>query len=222
MTRPVGGYKNAAGKKVPSVTTIINRFKDSGGLIHWACQCGVDGLDYRAVRDRAADAGTMAHVMIENWIKTGAMPGALVYAAEPEIADKYSKAENGLKNFIEWASNVKLEPVSTEISLVSERHQFGGTIDATLAKVNGKLSMGDWKTSNRLYLDYLVQVRAYGELWNENHPDDPIEGGYHLVRLSKENADFEHRYFAELDDAWEAFLLMRQLWDFVGKLKGRV
>ena len=34
--RPKAGYKNAAGEKVPGVTTVIGRFKDSGALLHWA------------------------------------------------------------------------------------------------------------------------------------------------------------------------------------------
>jgi hypothetical protein len=36
MARPKGGYRNAEGVRVPGVTTIIGRFKDSGGLINWA------------------------------------------------------------------------------------------------------------------------------------------------------------------------------------------
>jgi hypothetical protein len=53
------------GKRVPSVTTIISRFKDSGGLIHWAWQQGMDGLDYRETRDKAALAGHLAHYLME-------------------------------------------------------------------------------------------------------------------------------------------------------------
>ena len=32
---PIGGYK-VDGVKVPGVTTILGRFKDSGGLLYWA------------------------------------------------------------------------------------------------------------------------------------------------------------------------------------------
>ena len=56
-------YKLADGSRVPSVTTalgILNKPK----LLNWAWKCGVDGLDYRAVRDNAADIGTLAHYFI--------------------------------------------------------------------------------------------------------------------------------------------------------------
>ena len=62
---PTQPYFNKAGQRLPSVTTIISRFKESGGLIHWAWNLGREGQDYRQVRDEAADAGTLAHAMIE-------------------------------------------------------------------------------------------------------------------------------------------------------------
>src|SRR5437016_14335006 len=63
--RPKSGYVNAAGKKVPGCTTILNRWKESGGLIQWAFNCGRDGIDLNQARDRAADAGTCTHEMID-------------------------------------------------------------------------------------------------------------------------------------------------------------
>src|SRR6516225_4019637 len=41
------GYFIADGTKVPSVTQVISRFKDSGALIHWAWKCGRDGVTAR-------------------------------------------------------------------------------------------------------------------------------------------------------------------------------
>ena len=69
MAHPI--YKNAEGKRLPSVTTIIGRFKDSGGFVHWAWDLGIQGIDYRKVRDAAADAGTIAHHLVEADIRTG-------------------------------------------------------------------------------------------------------------------------------------------------------
>ena len=40
MARPKDGYKNNEGKRVPGVTTIIGRFKDSGALMYWAFEQG--------------------------------------------------------------------------------------------------------------------------------------------------------------------------------------
>ena len=58
-------YRLEDGTRVPGVTTITNKFKDSGGLIHWAWQCGIDGVDYRAKRDEAGDVGHLAHAAVD-------------------------------------------------------------------------------------------------------------------------------------------------------------
>ena len=37
---PKFGYRDESNKRVPGTTTIIGRFKDSGGLLYWACEQG--------------------------------------------------------------------------------------------------------------------------------------------------------------------------------------
>lgn len=213
MGTPKQGYFLADGSKVPGTTTIINKFKESGGLIHWAWNLGMEGKDYRKVRDDAADAGTLAHELVERWIKKE----PLSIEGPEEIV---TKAKNAFGIFHEWAAQTRLEVTESEVQLISEKHRFGGTLDAML--VNGKRSLGDWKTSNSVYPEYLYQLAAYGILWEENFPDKPIEGGYHLMRFAKEFPDFGHYFFAELEDAKEGFLLMRRLYDIKSTLDRRV
>lgn len=210
MAHPI--YK-VDGKRVPSVTTILGRFKESGGLIHWAWQQGIDGKDYRDTRDSAASAGTLAHHLVEAHIR-----GKTVDMSKyPE--DIQEKASVAFRAFLEWASASKLEPVETELSLTSKKYGFGGTLDAMLIK--GKLALGDWKTSNSIYLEYLCQVRAYGQLWEENFPRRPIQGGYHILRFDKEYGDFSHYWYSELDDAWEYFKLAIRMYELSKRLKQR-
>jgi hypothetical protein len=154
-------YCLADGAQVPSVTQVISRFKEAGALVHWAWRCGVAGKDYRRERDTAADAGTMAHAAVEAWIKKAD------YALEggPEVVDKAKRAFGA---FCRWAEQTQLEVTHTELSLVSERYRFGGTIDAVTIQ-HGR-AVADWKTSQRLYPEYLVQIAAYGRLWGENYP----------------------------------------------------
>jgi hypothetical protein len=219
---PTQVYRLESGERVPSVTTVLGRFKDSGGLIAWAHRLGLEGKDYRQVRDEAANAGTLAHAAIEKWINGAEEP--LVDAADetPGVtAEIILKAKSGFNAFLMWANQTKLKVVAQEEALVSEKHRFGGCLDAVL-EIDGKLSLGDWKTSNRLYRDYLCQIAAYGELWNENHPDKPIDGGFHLCRFSKDHADFDHRYFSELGDAWLMFRHLRAALELDKKLKKRV
>ena len=213
MATKKGGYflKDGA-TKVPSVTTILSRFKESGGLIHWAWKLGTEGKDYREVRDSAAEAGTMAHEAVEKWIH--GQP--TIFEGDSDVCKRAGKSFGA---FLEWADQTQLKVTHTEMPLVSENHRFGGTFDALL--VRGKRAMGDWKTSNRTYPEHLVQVAAYGKLWEENFPQEPIDGGFHLLRFDKEYGDFHHHFWAELDSAWDAFLHLRALYEIDKELKKR-
>jgi len=108
----------------------------------------------------------------------------------------------------------------TEITLVSEAHRFGGTPDA-IGYLDGKLCLLDWKTSNAVYSDYLIQLAAYKVLWEENRPQYPLEGGFHLLRFAKEHGDFSHHFYPNLDEAWRQFVLLREAYDIDKQLKKR-
>ncbi len=220
MARPKGGYRLKDGTRVPGVTTIIGRFKDSGGLLWWAFEQGqkfergeISGLYEK--RDQAAEAGTLCHDMVEAHIRKWEMPDLEKY--DPELV---LLAQQGFENYIRWEKTTNIEVVETEKSLVSERYGYAGTPDAIMA--DGQLSIGDWKTSNGVYVDMIIQLAAYKNLWEENYPDRLITGGFHLCRFSKENADFTHHFWAELDDAWEQFKLFLRAYHIDKKLKKRV
>lgn len=222
MARPKAGYKTKDGKKVPGVTTIIGRFKDSGGLLWWAFEQGksaergeINSLYDK--RDEAADAGTLAHEMVEAYIKE--LP-------EPDMAKHYEKvvslARQGFENYLRWAENNRIKIVQQETPLVSELYQFGGTLDAIGIDSQGKLCLLDWKTSSGIFLDFLLQLAAYMILWDENNPKKKLDGGYHMLRFSKNNADFHHHYWNELELAKGQFLLLREAYETDKLLKKRL
>jgi hypothetical protein len=220
VARPVGGrYKLADGTVVPSVTTILGRFKNCGPLMHWAWKEGCEGRNYRETRDKAAGIGTLAHALVEHqWRNPNEEfdwePVKAQYSAED-----IEKARKAFGAYEEWARQTNLQVVEGEMPLVSERYKFGGTMDMVL--LGGKRAIGDVKTSGGIYGDYLAQIAAYGLLWDENFPGQPIEGGFHILRFDKQWGDFEHRYFADLTDAAEAFKLMVPLYRLMNDLDKR-
>lgn len=214
--RPKGGYKNAAGKRIPGVTTIIGKFKEAGGLMYWAWDQGMQGLDYRDVSGAAADSGTLAHSMIEKHL-VDLDPDVVLEGQDPDVA---AKAKSAFGSYMTWESQSRLEIVEQETALVSEKHQFGGTLDA-IGYVNGELCLLDWKTSNAIYSDYLVQLAAYKLLWEELNPGDLITGGFHLMRFAKEYGDFTHKHMPELQIGERQFLLFRQAYENDKELKKR-
>lgn len=217
MPHPKGGYKNKDNRRVVGTTTAIGRFKDSGALLWWAFEQGkaaergeINSLYDK--RDSAADSGTLAHELVEKHINNEPINLSLI---------KDKQAKQGFENYLNWEKDNKIIIVEQEIELVSEEYQFGGCPDAIGIDSRDRLCLIDWKTSNGVYPDFLIQLAAYRQLWEENNPDKLLEGGFHLCRFSKEYADFTHHYWAELNDAWEQFKLFRQAYEIDKKLKKR-
>jgi len=220
MAHPSGGYRNKAGERVPGVTTIIGRFKDSGGLLYWAFEQGkaaergeIERLYDK--RDAAAESGTLAHEMVEAHIK-----GEKFEPPFGTLDSTIEEANAAFDAYLNWEQTTRLNIVEQEMPLVSEAHHYGGCPDA-IGEVNGRLCLVDWKTSNGIYPDYLIQLAAYKTLWEENNPDRPLGGGFHLCRFAKSHGDFGHHYFPNLDEAWEQFLLFRRAYDIDKDLKKR-
>ena len=209
-------YRDKDGKRLPSVTTINKIGQDSGGLIHWAWDLGIQGIDYRKARDEAGEAGTVGHALVD----------AALHNKELDLT-KFSEetrgqAANAFGAYTEWRKQTKLKFIASETPLVSDRWRFGGCPDAVAEQANSpkKYVLCDWKTG-QLYADALPQLAAYAELWNEHEPARKISG-YHLCRFNKETGNFIHAYFADLTEAWQAFRLKLELYYLLGKLKKQV
>jgi len=151
--------------------------------------------------------------MVECFIRGAAFESAKYPA---EILEP---AERAFGAFRRWAEQSNLKPVKTEIGLVSQRFRYGGTLDAV--SLNDELHLLDWKTSNAVYSDYLLQLAAYGQLWDENFPDQPVRG-FELVRFSKAEGDFAHYSFVSLTQELQQFLLFRKAYELDYSIKKRV
>ena len=225
MPTPSKGY-SWSGEKFPGTTTIIGRFKDSGGLLHWAFKQGQSGARHLYEKaEEAANIGTAAHAMVEAHIN-GEDPQAALLKLFPEGE---SKAVNAFNMYLKWEkqTNIKMLSRFQELQLVSPEFKFGGTPDA-IGEIDGEIVLLDWKTSNSIYSDYLIQLAAYKYLIEHGIRMDngeslglTITRGFHLCRFAKDFPDFGHYYFGELDNAWEQFKLLRKAYDIDRELKRR-
>lgn len=224
-------YRTEAGEEVPSVTTVLGRFKDSGGLLYWANKVGrpakingpgfeqwPDGRSLQEAQKPAATAGDIAHELIEWDIKGQKTP----YPSWPDVnPETVAKGEASFAGYKKWTTIVSLDVRHTEVPLVSERYRYGGRLDA-MGIIGNQLALLDWKSSNAVYVDYTLQMAAYGNLWLEHYPDHPITGGYYLCRFAKEEGDFGMHYFPKLERELVAFLKMRELYTLMKDCKKRV
>jgi hypothetical protein len=231
MATPKQGY-SFNGEKYPGTTTVISRFKDSGGLLHWAFAQGrlaeqgkIQKLYDKA--EEAADIGTCAHAMIEAHINQLNPQAVLNTMLADEEGRK--KAVNAFELYLKWEKQTGIKLISKyqEIQLVCPQFKFGGTPDA-IGEIDGEIVLLDWKTSNGVYQDYIIQLAAYQYLINNGvRMDDGkplgfrVSKGAHLLRFAKEHPDFGHHYFGNLDEAWEQFTLFRKAYDIDKVLKKR-
>jgi hypothetical protein len=207
-------YRDSEGRRLPSVTTVIGRFKDSGGLVRWAYLRGRDGLDLDA-REQAADAGTLARELV-----IAHLHGRRRQPAKRITSALLDKAKSGFNAYLAWERMYRPTVRHIEVPLASARYRYGGTLDA-IGMFAGKLALLGWKASNAVYQDHLIELAAHKRLWDETHPDHPITGGFHLCRFSKENGDFAHHFYPRLDAAWAQFRLFRRAYAIDAQLKKR-
>lgn len=204
-------YKNKDGKRVPSWSTIGSQWGEGArGLQWWYWQKGKDGVEFNDMPE--AEVGSIAHQMIDCEVKgkeldLGQFPVDLV-----------KQAKQCYENWKEWKSRNKFKAIETELSLISEKHQFGGTLDC-IAMINDELSILDVKTGKDIYASQVVQITAYAHLWHENFPEHPLTGGYNIIRTGKEMVSFVHYYYQEFPKAWDVFLHLRELYDLAKEIK---
>ncbi len=185
-------------KKVPSVTTILGRFKNATGLLIWANQIGLKGQLYQDELKKAGDIGTALHDLAEIHIKEE-------YYELPQD----EKVRNCFNQFLEWWDNNNYKVTWTEKHFCSEKYSYGGTPDLL---VNENILV-DFKTSKGIYADYLVQGSAYAKLIEENESRKIDK--FIICRFPKDNSQTEIKEFSkeDLDNAFSYFKLLRKAFD---------
>ena len=203
-------YKNKEGTRLAGVTTILG-ILDKPALIQWAWQLGTEGIDWKTVRDKAGGIGTIAHYLCECDLK----------GVDPEVSvmQEYSpvdvgKAETAFIAYLDFKKNNNLQPIKTELPLVSEKYQFGGCIDC-YCKLNNKLTLVDLKTSKGVYPEMICQVSAYKGLLEENgFPVEQVD----ILQINKETGAFTYHQLPDLTEYWLMFIDLIKVYNRKKKL----
>jgi CRISPR/Cas system-associated exonuclease Cas4 (RecB family) len=158
-------YQTPDGRKVPSVTTILDHTKPEESrraLAEWKRRVGT--AQAQQITTEAANRGTRMHTYLEQYVKTGEMPvaGTNPYAwASHEMAR--SVIEQGLKDRVTefWGVEIPLYFPSL----------YAGTSDGAGIHL-GEEAILDYKQSNKpkrteWISDYYLQLVAYALAHNE-------------------------------------------------------
>jgi hypothetical protein len=156
---------------------------------------------------KAAEIGSQAHALIE-WNMRKAL--GQVVGPEPKIEEKALWA---FMAFEDWAKAVDLMPVLIEQTVYSHTHCYAGTMDL-LARVNGVLTLLDFKTSKAVYGEAHLQNVAYqvalAEMGHQR-----AEAGL-ILRLPKIEQDpaFEAVQVPPANTLFPTFLAVKQVWEW--------
>lgn len=147
-------YKNKQGNLLPRCTQIIDVLGyNKRALMMWARKLALQGIDPLKKSKYAADLGTLIHKKIESHIYNATQPD------ESEFTfDQIAISQNGLEIYKEWEEKTKPEYLESEYTIITDT--WGGTADVIM-RIDGKIYLGDFKTSKAIYADHVIQVSAY-------------------------------------------------------------
>lgn len=203
LNEPHQKYFLRCGTEVDGTTRAL-RYIPKDALIGWAYKLGKQGKDMNLEKTNAAKIGTIAHFLIQ----------CDLMGWEPDLSScdgmLVRSAQTAFKAYREWFSKAGLRPLAVEAQLVSHCYRFGGTIDLVGVDEHEELTLVDFKTSGGLWQDYLFQVAAYANIWEENYRRLPIQRLL-LVRLDKETGEHETKGLTEWKRHWEVYVALLRL-----------
>lgn len=119
---------------------------------------------YDVKRDEAATIGTTVHDWALSFALAKGTGGEMPKI--PENADPRVVA--GIHAFLGWFNSHDIEFRAVEQLVYSKKHGYVGTFDV-YAKIDGKLSLGDYKTGSGVYNEHRYQLSGYWEAHEEEH-----------------------------------------------------
>lgn len=151
-------------RSIPRVTEILSSMLHEEYLMNWANAMGFKHKGYRALLREAAEKGTYTHQSIEDYLLRGVDPN---YDDIPFLAR--DTVRNTFEAFYNWwkciTTNNDVEIIGVEQHIKCK--YFGGTYDC-LIKINGKIWLVDFKSSNHLSYKYYLQLSAYAYMIKES------------------------------------------------------
>lgn len=190
-------YKNKEGKIVPGVTTFLG-ILNKPALVSWANNLGLQGINVKDYVDDKAATGTLVHEKMYCDLKGIKVDTSLYTAVQIEIA------QNSFKKYLDWKKQHTIEPIVLEYGMVSEKYQFGGTIDS-YCLLDGVLTLIDYKTCKALYPEHFIQVSAYRQLLRENGHELKNSAILRVGRDELEGFEFYKISAKKMSYCWKLF-----------------
>jgi hypothetical protein len=210
-------YFSADGTKLPSVTTVLSII-NKPYLVKWANKLGLQGTNIEEYNRGITGIGTLTHARIQAFLEEVPIDDSGYTDREINIS---LACFNG---FMKWYNSHSVKRILTEKSLVSEKHKFGGTIDAFLL-VDDVPTIIDFKTSNQISQEYYSQLSAYDILLKESDYNPEKAAILRLPKIDPEMTSIEPTFeyvektIDELQNHREIFIKALDLYKAINPLQ---
>lgn len=167
---------------------------DANMLAEWEQQAK---KNYRKVSEVAMSYGTTVHELIESYCHTG---------IAPDLKDDVGEVQTAWAAWMAWVEEHDYEPLLQEVEVFNHDYKYAGRFDA-IAKVNGVVTLLDFKTSTGIYDEMLFQLAAYWKGDTAAITQLPKIEQAGILRLDKVTGLPEWKVFtlADLAHGWEVF-----------------
>lgn len=203
-------YETPEGDRVPSVTTILSKTKDTSGLDNWIKAVGEEKA--KKIRDEAAFVGTSMHLFLEEYVMEEKRP---FFTPSPLHTQAKQMAniivEEGLKFVGElWGSEVKLYHTD----------KYAGTTDL-VGMYKGVPHIIDFKQTNKPKKsewidDYYLQLCAYAHAHNEMFGTDIRNG---VVLMCSRDLQFQKFELNEVRFEKYSYMWWNRVDEYMSQIK---
>lgn len=154
-------------------------------------------------KDQAADVGTFIHDYAEAFAnyKLGkcACPEvpdietAMPHLPASRVNEMQEQVENGITGFLNWVKEHNVEYLHAEYFVYNHDDGYAGKTDA-IVKVDGKLTLLDYKTGKRVYSSHRYQAAGYYLAVQHDaiHPEQTA-----ILLFNKETGEFTYEVYSE-------------------------
>lgn len=189
---------------IPRMSEILKDCIGKDYLIPYALKC----KNYYYESNQVLYIGTITHTMIEEFLLYGKVVSNIEFGNETVMMQS-TKAYN---NFIRWYEDKKHEGYKIQPLLIEEKVTcpwYGGCIDCIMeiTRPDGRVGVYivDFKTSNKIAFDYLIQT--YGYWWcvewlkrNGRSKKLPNIDGIGIIRVDKKRKAYDDIFFTRGED----------------------
>lgn len=205
---------------VTSITDVLHK----PALMYYAVNCGINHLEdnwepgeedeiskkelleqakraHKDISRNATDIGGELHDWAEHHFNSD---------MEDKGEPKNESLKRAARALLKWEQKHDIEVIDTERKVFSKKHWYAGTLDL-VAKIDGKLTVLDFKTSKSIYNNYYMQVAAYAQAYKEEF-EQPEQTA--ILRVDKNNGEFEYKTVEDTSKHLKGFLGAKKLYEW--------